>query len=86
MKLGSIETRYPYQLKDLASTEEQIAAALPAMREAAEPSAEAEQVFETHLGETEAEAEKINELFKGVGKTARGRKCKGIAGILPEGE
>ena len=86
MKLSSIETLYHYQLKDLASTEKQIAAALPAMQEAAESSAEAEQVFETHLSETEAQAEKIAELLKGVGKTARGRKCKGIEGILAEGE
>lgn len=84
MKLTSNEALYHVQLKDLASTEKQIEAALPAMEEAAKNES-LKQAFATHREETAEQHRKIEELLKGVGKSARGRKCKGIEGILAEG-
>jgi Mn-containing catalase len=44
------------------------------------------ELFEIHLGETEAQVERINECFELLGKSARAKPCKGMQGIVEEGE
>ncbi len=85
MKLTSSEVLYHYQLKDLASMEKQIEAALPKFEEAATDE-KMKELFSTHREETAEQLKKVEELLKAVGKSARGRKCKGIEGILAEGD
>ena len=44
------------------------------------------ELFEQHLAETEAQVERINECFELLGKTARAKPCKGMMGIIEEGQ
>ena len=42
--------------------------------------------FELHLAETENQVERINECFELLGKTARAKPCKGMMGLVEEGQ
>jgi Mn-containing catalase len=73
------------QLRDILSAEKQLLKALPKMAKAAR-SAQLQRLFETHLGETEAQVERLNESLKALGAPARAKACKGMAGLVEEGE
>jgi Mn-containing catalase len=73
------------QLRDILHAEKQLTKALPKMAEAARFD-QLRELFEIHLGETEAQVERINECFELLGKSARAKPCKGMQGIVEEGE
>jgi len=72
-------------LKDLYSSESQLIKALPKMVKAAE-SPELKKAFETHLGETEQQLERVKQAFEIAGEKAKGELCKGMQGIVAEGD
>lgn len=71
-------------LKDIYYAEKKITKALPKMAKAAN-SQEVAAAFEKHLGETEAQVERLEKIFDLMGKAARGKTCPAIDGILEEG-
>src|SRR6478736_4829694 len=73
------------QLRDILHAEKQLTKALPKMAKAAR-SAQLQRLFETHLEETEAQAERLNECLRLLGSAARPKPCKGMAGLVEEGE
>jgi Mn-containing catalase len=73
------------QLRDILHAEKQLVKALPKMAKAAR-SAQLEALLQTHLAETEAQAERLNEALKLLGVPARAKPCKGMAGLVEEGE
>ena len=44
------------------------------------------ELFEEHLIETEAQIERLNECFSLLGETARAKPCKGMMGLVEEGQ
>ncbi|MBV9564422.1 MAG: ferritin-like domain-containing protein [Bradyrhizobium sp.] len=72
-------------LKDIYYAEKQIYKSLPKMAKAAQ-SEQLRAAFEKHHGETEAQIERLEEVFELLGKPARGKKCDAIEGILDEGK
>ena len=42
--------------------------------------------FEEHLRVTETHVERLDRIFEGLGKSPRGKKCKGMEGLLEEGK
>lgn len=44
------------------------------------------QAFEMHIGETEKQVERLEEIFELIGKAPRGKSCPAIDGIIEEGE
>jgi Mn-containing catalase len=44
------------------------------------------ELFEQHLVETEEQVERLNECFSLLGETARAKPCKGMAGLVEEGQ
>ena len=72
-------------LQDLLHAEGQLTKALPKMAKAAR-SAELAQAFEQHLMETEAQVERLKEVFRAIGKKATPKPCKGMAGLIAEGQ
>lgn len=72
-------------LKDIYYAERQILKALPKMKRAAtEPKLAA--AFEKHHGETEDQIERLKSVFEILGKSARGKTCDAILGIISEAE
>jgi Mn-containing catalase len=72
-------------LQDLLHAEGQLVKALPKMAKAAH-SAALQQAFETHLEETKGHVGRLQEVFALVGVPAKGKTCKGMAGLIEEGQ
>ena len=72
-------------LKDIYFAEKKILTALPKMAKAAQ-SAELQAAFEKHEGETEQQVSRLEQVFKSIGETPKGKTCDAIMGILDEGK
>jgi len=73
------------QLRDLLHAEKQLTKALPQMIEAARYDQLCE-LFTVHLAETEAQIERLDECFELLGKKPRAKACKGMLGLVEEGD
>ena len=73
------------QLRDIMHAEKQLTKALPKMAEAARYD-QLRELFEVHLAETEAQVERLDQCFELLGKTPRAKVCKGMQGIVEEGQ
>lgn len=85
MSLDSLEKLFLEELKDVYNGEKQILRALPRMAKAAE-SPQLEQAFTQHLKETQGQVQRLERIFKELGQPARGKKCKGMEGLMEEGK
>jgi ferritin-like metal-binding protein YciE len=85
MRLNTFENLYADQLNDLYSAETQLVAALPKMAEAASRP-ELQEAFMLHLEQSKQHAEIVKGLLSAAGERAGGEKCKGMEGLLKEGE
>jgi ferritin-like metal-binding protein YciE len=72
-------------LKDVYFAEKKILAALPKMAKAAQ-SPDLVAAFEKHLGETEAQIERLERIFASMDMPNRGKTCPAILGIVEEGQ
>ncbi|MDK8874591.1 ferritin-like domain-containing protein [Paracoccus sp. SSJ] len=72
-------------LKDIYYAERRILKALPRMARAAQ-SDRLREAFETHRDETETHVERLQQVFEVIGKSARGKTCPAIDGIIEEGD
>ena len=84
MSVETIEELFIDELKDLYSAEKQITKSLPKLAKAA-TSPELKTAFETHLKETLGQIERLDRVFKILGKSPRGKVCNGMKGVLEEG-
>ena len=75
---------YIDELKDLYSAESQLVKALPKMAKAAS-SDELRQGFEEHLEQTKGHVQRLEQVFKALGENPKGKKCKGMEGLVDEG-
>jgi ferritin-like metal-binding protein YciE len=85
MSLDSLDKLFLEELKDVYNAEKQILRALPKMAKAAD-SPELRQAFTKHLKETEGQVQRLEKIFRELGQAARGKKCKGMEGLLEEGK
>lgn len=85
MELESLHDLYIHELKDLHSAEAQIIKALPKMAKAA-ANPKLIRAFETHLVETKEHAKRLEKILKSHDETTRGPKCKGMEGVVKEGQ
>jgi ferritin-like metal-binding protein YciE len=85
MKMDNLEKLWTEELKDLYDAEKQITEALPKMASKAE-TAELRQAFEEHLRQTEEHVRRLEEAFEELDMGNPRKKCKGVQGLLTEGE
>jgi ferritin-like metal-binding protein YciE len=85
MKLTSLHDLYLTELKDLYDAEHRIIKALPKMAEAAS-SPDLRNAFEEHLEQTRGQVTRLEQIFRRLDESPKGEKCKGIEGIIDEGE
>jgi ferritin-like metal-binding protein YciE len=76
---------YIEELRDLYSAESQLIKALPKMAKAASNS-ELRTAFETHLEQTRGHQQNLEQLFRTHGEKPAGKHCKGMEGLIAEGE
>ena len=75
---------YIDELKDLYSAENQLVKALPKMAKGA-ASDELRKGFEEHLEQTKGHVQRLDQIFGALGENPKGKKCKGMAGLIEEG-
>jgi ferritin-like metal-binding protein YciE len=85
MKIESLQELFIDELKDLYSAENQIIKALPKMAKNSE-SDELRSAFEEHLEQTKGQVERLDQIFEELDVTPRGKKCKGMEGLIEEGK
>jgi ferritin-like metal-binding protein YciE len=73
------------ELKDLFNAENQIIEALPRMAKAAS-SPELTRAFEKHLEETRGQMTRLEQIGRALDVKLTGKKCKGMEGLIDEGE
>lgn len=71
-------------LKDIYFAEKKILTALPKMIKAAQ-AGELKAAFQKHLGETEGQVERLEEVFRIIDAKPQGKTCEAIVGIVKEG-
>jgi ferritin-like metal-binding protein YciE len=72
-------------LQDIYHGEKQILKALPKMaKNASTP--ELKQAFQHHLDQTEGQVDRLQRVFELMDKSARGRTCEAIEGLIEEGK
>lgn len=84
MEANRLKHLYVEELKDLYSAESQMVKALPKMAKAA-TSEELRAGFEEHLEQTKGHVIRLEEIFKALGESPKGKKCKGMEGLIKEG-
>jgi len=85
MSLDSLQNLFVTELKDIYNAEKQLVTALPRIAKAAGSPRLAEAITK-HLKETEGHVARLEEIFQSLGLPARGKKCKGMEGLLEEGK
>jgi len=80
----SLNQLFVEQLRDLYDAENQLIKALPKMAEGAN-SDELRRGFEEHLEQTKGHAQRIEQIFEQFGEKVKGKKCKGMEGLIKEG-
>ena len=75
---------YIDELKDLYSAENQLVKALPKMAKAA-TSPDLRAGFEEHLEQTKGHVQRLETIFEQLGQSPKGKKCKGMEGLIKEG-
>src|SRR4051812_28337286 len=83
--MDSLRDLFVEQLQDLYSAETQLVEALPKMASAASHE-ELRDAFEQHLAETREHVKRLEQIFGDLGVTAGGETCKGMQGLIKEGE
>jgi ferritin-like metal-binding protein YciE len=84
MSQNNLKSLYVDELRDLYSSEQQLIKAIPKMAKAAN-SDELRKGFEEHLEQTRGHATRLEQILSGLGEPVKGKKCKGMAGIVAEG-
>jgi ferritin-like metal-binding protein YciE len=84
-KLNSLQDLFVHELKDLYSAEQQILQALPKMASATEHE-QLRQAFQNHERVTRDQVRRLDMIADDLGIDLKGHKCKGIEGIIREGE
>jgi ferritin-like metal-binding protein YciE len=84
MKANRLRHLYVEELKDLYSAENQLVKALPKMAKAS-TSEDLRAGFEEHLDQTKEHVARLERIFKALGESPNGKKCKGMEGLIKEG-
>lgn len=73
------------ELKDIYWAEKALTKALPKMMKKA-TSADLADALKNHLGETQEQVARLEEVFAAIGKKAQAKKCEAMAGLIKEAE
>ena len=83
--MSDLQKLFEHTLKDIYFAEKQILKTLPKLAKKAQ-SRDLKDAFETHQKQTVEHIDRLEQIFKIMGKAARTTECKAIEGILAEGD
>lgn len=73
-------------LKDIYYAEKKILKALPKMSKKLGKESELAAAFDKHCKETEGQVDRLEKVFKIIGKTPKGKRCDAIEGLVAEAD
>jgi ferritin-like metal-binding protein YciE len=85
VRLDSLRDLFKHDLQDLHDAESQIIEALPKMAEHAS-SPQLRQALHKHLEQTRRQRDRLEQVMSRVGTAPNGVRCKGMEGLIREGE
>jgi ferritin-like metal-binding protein YciE len=85
VQMNSLRELYVEELRDLYSAENQILKALPRMIRAAS-NKDLQRAFSLHERQTQQHVKRLDRIFRMLDESSRGKKCKGMEGLLEEGQ
>ena len=85
IKLENLQNLFVEQLRDLYDGEKQITKALPKLIEKAN-NPELKDDLQEHLDVTNEQIKRLEQIFHILGEKASGETCKGMKGVLAEGD
>lgn len=83
--MKTLRDLYLEELQDIYDAEQQITRALPKMAEMA-THPQLKQAFQEHLQQTQGQIQRLDQIFQQIGQPSRGKGCKGMQGIITEGQ
>ncbi|HKQ61934.1 MAG TPA: ferritin-like domain-containing protein [Candidatus Polarisedimenticolaceae bacterium] len=84
MQMESLNELFEHELRDIYSAEKQILKALPKMAKAARTE-KLREAFNEHLDVTKQQVERLDQFFANLELKSKNQTCKGMAGLLEEG-
>ena len=84
MGITNLEEVFVHELKDILDAERQLVQGMPKMAKAA-TNEDLKAAFEEHKSVTEEHVGRLETIFEGLDKAARGKKCVGMEGLVEEG-
>lgn len=85
MKLDNLQKLFVKELRDLYDAETQITEALPKLVDAAH-NPPLKQALQHHLDVTKQQISRLDRIFQTLGEKPTGETCKGMKGIIKEGD
>lgn len=85
MPMKTLEDLFHDTLRDVYYAEKKLTKVLPKMGKNA-TNEDLAAAFEKHLGETENQVARLEQVFDLIGKPARAKKCEAMEGLAAEGE
>jgi len=85
MSVDNLQELFVTELRDLYDGEDQIIEALPKLIDKAN-SPDLKSALQEHLAITRRQKERLEQIFNSLGQKASGETCKGMKGIIKEGD
>ena len=85
MSINNLQELFVEQLRDLYDGEDQIIETLPKLIDKAN-SPELKRALQEHLDITRQQKSRLEQIFDSLGQKASGETCKGMKGIISEGD
>jgi ferritin-like metal-binding protein YciE len=85
MSIDNLQDLRVEELRDMYHAENQLVKALPKLAKAASTPG-LKKAFEQHLKQTETQVGRIDQIFEQLGGSPKGKRCKGMEGLLNEGD
>ena len=83
--MRSMEELFYALLQDVYFVEKQLLKTLPKLAKKS-TNEKLREAFTTHRDETEGQVERLEKVFKAIGKKPRGKTCDAILGVVAEGQ
>jgi ferritin-like metal-binding protein YciE len=85
IEMNDLERLFGGELANIYDAEHQLIKTLPSMAELAH-SEQLRSAFRHHLDQTKIHASRVEDVFRLIGETPRRKSCKGMEGVIDEGQ
>ena len=85
MQMQDLQDLFVHKLQDLYDAEQQALKAMQTMSEKVQ-TPELKQGFQMHIEQSQQQVERLEQIFQQMGQKPDGEQCKGMQGLIAEGQ